>query len=886
MIEKTTGGAHSATPSVIERLARTCYCRRRLVVVLWIALVVALSGIGSALSQEFRSTFQLPGSDSQAAMDLLEEAGVQGRAGQLTGQIVVAAPDVRAPAVRRALDGLLAEIQTGVEGVRSVSPFGPDGVSQIAPSRDVAFAEISFSNDLTFDEAAKRGREVKDIGAGAELPDGTTIEYGGQIFAEEPEFSSEAFGFLAAIVILLIAFGSLLAMGLPLVTALFGIACGYAIVEVATRFLDVPNFAPAGVAMVAIGVGIDYALFIVTRFREELAAGLEPEDAVVRSLATAGRSVLFAGSTVVVSLLGLLLIGQSSIQALALASAAGVAMVMLASITLLPALLGFAGRSIDRFGLPHRRRRTAAGSGSAWARWSRVVQRRPWPIAIAGFAVMLTLSAPVLSMHLGFSDAGNKPTSDTTRRAYDLLSDSFGPGFNGPLFIAADLPGPPAEDTAVLGRLVRSLRSDGGVALVTPPVRPDAGLALVQVFPTTSPQDEATDELVRRLRDGVIGSAVAGTSARVHVGGAPAVTIDFSEFQLSKLPILIGAVLALSFLLLLVVFRSVLVPLKAVVMNLLSIGAAYGVVVAIFQWGWGGSLLGVGEPGPFEAWAPMMLFAIVFGLSMDYEVFLLSRVKEEYDKDGDNARAVADGLSKTARLITAAAAIMFFVFGGFVLGTDRALQLFGLGLAVAVLVDATIVRLVLVPATMELLGDKNWWLPGWLERVLPRVSIEGRPPGAEIRRVAARRATSADGAVTRPIAYWLRKADDAINSHVDDVLDERGLSRVHGLVLNAISRSDTATRAALQRALATVADQQEVRDALDDLARAGWIVRTRKGYALTDDGAQGRQEVRRLVADVRKQAVAGVREKDYSTTLATLERVVENLSANGNGTGT
>ncbi len=870
---------------MLQRLARTCYVRRRYVVLGWILLVVALSMLGSALSQDFRTSFELKGSDSQAATDLLEEAGFGSRGTQLSGQIVFTSPDgVGAPAVRSAMQPLFAKIGREVDGIGVVGPYEQRGAAQVSPDGKVAFAEVAFG-DITFDEASDRGKEVIALVDATALPGGIDLEFGGDVFRAEPEFSSEAFGFVAAMIILLVAFGSLLAMGLPLLTALFGIACGYAIVEVATRFLDVPQFAPAAVAMVAIGVGIDYALFIVTRYREELAEGLEPQDAVVRSLTTAGRSVLFAGSTVVISLLGLLLIGQASIQALAIAAAAGVAMVMLASITLLPALLGFVGHSIDKLGLPHRRRQKAA-TGSLWIRWSHVVQRRPWPVAILGLAAMLVLAAPVLSMHLGFSDAGNRPETDTTRRAYDLLSESFGPGFNGPLFLAVELPGDPAQDAAVLSRLAAGLRADDGVALATPPIRvtpersggatgPDA--ALVQVFPKTSPQDEGTDALVQRLRDRVAPAAARGSAADVHVGGAPAVAADFSQFQLDKLPILIGAVLALSFLLLLVVFRSLLVPLKAVVMNLLSIGAAYGVVVAIFQWGWGGSLLGIGEPGPFEAWAPMMLFAIVFGLSMDYEVFLLSRIREEYDKDGRNARAVADGLAKTARLITAAATIMFFVFAGFVLSADRALQLFGLGLAAAVLVDATIVRLVLVPATMELLGDRNWWLPAWMERVLPRVRIE---VGAE------QVARPAVATASRPIVYWLDKADAAVNARIDDVLEDSGLSRMHWQALHLISKSDVASRRDVQRALAAFAeDGWDVPGVLRELVDAGWIARSRGGYSLTEGGRIGHSDLKEGIAGVRLLAVAGIRSKDHATTVATLERVIANLSGNGNGRG-
>ena len=354
-----------------------------------------------------------------------------------------------------------------------------------------------------------------------------------------------------------------------------------------------------------------------------------------------------------------------------------------------------------------------------------MIQRRPWPAAIIGFLVLLLLAVPLLSMRLGFNDAGNRPTSDTTRRAYDLIAEGFGPGFNGPLLIVAETPNG-ASDVEVMNELSAAVNDDPGVAFATAAITPEGGegdVALVQVFPTTDPQDEDTADLVNRLRDEVV-PAVTGDQLDVKVGGLTAAVDDFAEYTASRLPIFVGAVLVLSFLLLMLVFRSLLVPLKAVIMNLLSIGAAYGVVVAVFQWGWAGDLFGLGRSAPIEAWAPVFIFAVVFGLSMDYEVFLLSRIREEYDRTHDNATAVADGLALTARVITAAAAIMVCVFGSFVFGTDVALKIMGLGLAVAVLVDATIVRLVLVPSTMELLGDWNWWMPKWLDRILPRVHVE------------------------------------------------------------------------------------------------------------------------------------------------------------------
>ena len=716
----------------------------------WVVFVPAMIVLGGVAGGELHNNFDLPGSEAQEASDLLEAGGFRGQAGE-TGQIVIGSDEgVERAEVQGAVDDLIAAVRDDVPDVEVVSPYD-NPRAQISEDGTVAYADVQFgTTDL--DEAIALAEDIRAVYDDFDPPAGVEIELGGGLFIEEVEFSSEGIGFLAAMIILLIAFGSVLAMGLPLLVAIFGIVCGLMIVNLATHVLDIPDFAPSAVAMIGIGVGIDYALLIVTRYREELGAGREPEGAVVRALSTAGRSVLFAGTTVVLAMLSLLVFPTAVTQSLAVVISAGVLMVMLASLTLLPALLGFAGRSIDRLSIHRKSHVARSGEASLWYRWSRIVQRYPWPAALGGLVVLLVLAIPVFSMRLGFGDTGNRPETDTTRRAYDMLSNGFGPGFNGPLFIAVDLPADQGEAEDVLGRLTTALDDDRNVDLVLPPfVNDDGSVALVQAFPKTSPQDKRTTDLVHRLRDDVVPAATEGSDVEVHVGGAPAGVVDFADFQSSRLPLFIGAVLVLSFLLLMAVFRSLLVPLKAVVMNLLSIGAAYGVIVAVFQWGWGADALGLGEEGPIEAWAPMMLFAIVFGLSMDYEVFLLSRIKEEYGRTGDNrppdptlpplaaapssplrnSRAVADGLARTARLITAAAAIMICVFAGFMLSVERSLQLFGMGLAVAVLIDATIVRLILVPATMELLGDRNWWIPRWLDNRLPRIDVEGADPEEE-----------------------------------------------------------------------------------------------------------------------------------------------------------
>jgi len=709
---------------MLQRLARTMYRRRRRVVIVWIAVLIGTFAIANAAGGAFHTNFKLPGSESQAAFDLLKRSGFRERTGVQAQIVFDAKQGVDDSAVRAAVERLFQRVGREVPRVGVVSPYSPEGARQIGHGGHIAYAEVNLA-DRSQEGYKHAGDQIEAL-AGRVHVSGVHVALGSDIFAHtNPGGASEAVGVLAAMAILLVAFGSLLAMGLPIMTALFGIGTGAALVLIVRNVVDMPDFTMAAVAMVGIGVGIDYALFIVTRYREALRAGLEPEGAVVRAVDTAGRAVLFAGTTVMISILGLLLMKLSSNRGVAIAISLGVLMTMVASITLLPAVLGFVGRNIDKLGLPHRRRATEQPRASIWYRWSRVLQRRPWPAVIIGFALLLVLAAPVVSMRLGFADAGNRPTSDTTRQAYDLLSRGFGKGFNGPLLLAAKTPGGPA-DASALGHLRADVQRTRDVSFATQPQFNRAGtVAIMQVYPSSAPQDKATEDLVHRLRDRVTPGAATGNDVKVYVGGVTAAAEDFAEYTSSRLPLFMGAVLVLSFLFLLVVFRSILVPLKAVVMNLLSIGAAYGVVVAAFQWGWGKELLGIGKAGPVEAWAPIFLFAVVFGLSMDYEVFLLSRIREEYERTRNNATAVADGLAVTARVITAAAAIMICVFGSFVFGDEYSLRLFGLGLAVAVFVDATIVRLVLVPATMELLGDWNWWIPRWLDRLLPQVHIGG-----------------------------------------------------------------------------------------------------------------------------------------------------------------
>jgi RND superfamily putative drug exporter len=704
---------------MLQRLAAWCYRRRRRVVVLWIVALIAVSAVGSSVGSTFSQGFSLSGTESQQAADLLASR-FPARAGD-EGQIVFTPAGA---AVQGRMEALFAEVAK-VPGVTAVvSPYGADGARQIARDGDVAYATVQFDKPAAkiTDATINQIRRLADRAGG----DGVQVALGGRMFQEMGALGpAELIGILAAIVILLVAFGSLLAMGLPILIALFGIGIGLGLVELLSHVIATPDFATQLASMIGIGVGIDYALFIVTRYRQGLGEGLQPEHAVVRAIDTAGRAVVFAGCTVVISLLGLFLMGVDFVNGMAVGTSVTVGIVMLASITLLPAILGFAGRTIDRFSI-RRNQSPNPREQSMWFKWSRVVQRRPWPAFFGGLLILVVLAIPMFSMRLAFPDSGGNPTSDTTRRAYDLVAHGFGDGFNGPLILAAEFP--KGSDTAALDALVTKLRATPDVAAVTPPsVNPAGDAAVIRVIPASSPQSVSTTDLVDTLRSRVIPSAVKGTDVQVHVGGLTASSVDVSQRLSSRLPVFIGAVLVLSFLLLMAVFRSLLVPLKAVIMNLLSIGAAYGVVVAVFEWGWFSSVFGVEKTGPIAPFIPMMMFAILFGLSMDYEVFLLSRIREEYDRTGDNALAVADGLASTARVITAAALIMVTVFGSFVLGDATTIKLFGLGLATAIFIDATVVRMVLVPATMELLGDRNWWFPRWLDRLIPRLHVEAGP---------------------------------------------------------------------------------------------------------------------------------------------------------------
>jgi RND superfamily putative drug exporter len=701
----------------LARLADIAYRRRGRMVLAWIAALVVIIGVGSSLAGEYNANYNTPGSESKAASELTEQR-FDGYSSQEVYVVWKDPAGATRPAARERVDVFLAEAQR-VDHVAAPTP--------IRVSQDGTIGSTTLPLTIEGWDVPKEDGEQLIAAAEKNSVDGLQIKLGGDpIYRAQESTPPEGIGFLGGAIVLLIAFGSVVAAGLPLAIALvgLGISSGGLIVLLA-NVLDVPDWTTAVSGLIGIGVGIDYALLVLTRFRAALNAGKDRHDAVVEAITTAGRSVIIAGATVVIAVLGLFLTGLPYMYGVAISASLAVLVVMLAAVSLLPALLSYLGPRVDRLRIPllGRTLKVEGDGESPAARWSHAVQRRPWTAAILATAVLLALAAPALGMRLGFPDAGNDPSDTMTRQAYDLQTEGFGPGTNGPLVIAAELPDRSAATE--IDALAERLRDERGVAFVPEPQINDQGdAAIVTVIPTTSPQDAETEDLVNRLRDDVLPDAVGASGISAQIGGVTAALEDQSEFIKDRLPLFIAGVVGLSFLLLLIAFHSPLISLKAAVMNLLSVGAAYGVMTLAAKGGPFSELIGIDHEVPIAPFMPVMMFAILFGLSMDYEVFLISRIREEYLKDGDTRRAVADGLAKTARVITAAAAIMVVVFLAFLAAPDVFLKLFGIGLASAIFLDATIVRMVLVPAVMQLLGDRNWWIPNWLERSLPRLDVE------------------------------------------------------------------------------------------------------------------------------------------------------------------
>jgi RND superfamily putative drug exporter len=709
------------------KIARWCLDHRRRVVLAWVAVAVLTTVVAQAAGRNYATNFELPGTESQHALNLLKrEFPTQGGD---TDTIVfhTSSGTVYGPRVRGAIEPLIARVARMPHVALVVSPYhGLRGKLQVSPDRRTAFAAVFYDkppNQL----ANSTGTPVLNAVHGVHVP-GLRVAAGGQVIENAEGFSvgpATAVGALAALAILLITFGTLIAAGMPLLTAAFGLVTGVAIIGLLTHVTAMPNVTTELALMIGLGVGIDYALFIVTRFREAHTRLGDVRASVLEAMDTSGRAVLLAGTTVVIALLGMFATGVSFLYGLAIGSVVAVLFTMLASLTLLPALLSRFGTRLVK---PTRAaaRRTAAGKlprASFWRRWSEVVRAHPLILTLVALAIMVAIVIPVGGLRLANSDAGNDPANMSTRQAYDLMAKGFGPGFSGPLSLVAEIHG--SSGAAALRPLWSAVHATPDVAAVTAPrISPSGAVAVIQAYPRSAPQASATFDLVHRLRDHVLPPLEHRTGVRVLVGGFTAGSVDFAGVLSNKLPIFIAIVVVLSALLLFVIFRSLVIPLQAAAMNLLSIGGALGATVLVFQKGVLSSLFGVQE-APVEPWIPVIIFAVVFGLSMDYEVFLISRVREQWVKSGNASDAVVDGIAFTGRVITAAAAIMICVFLSFVLGNERSLKEFGFGLAVAVFLDAIVIRCVLLPAFLELLGPLTWKLPRWLDARLPHFNIEG-----------------------------------------------------------------------------------------------------------------------------------------------------------------
>ncbi|MEU9034752.1 MMPL family transporter [Streptomyces sp. NPDC048352] len=715
-------------------IARWCLRHRLVTVLIWLLALGGTAAAAGAAGTAFSNDYEVPGTESAKAHALLRE-GFHGQGGD-TDTIVWRAPDhrtARTPDIEqrmtRALDAVAA--LPGVASVASPYAPGPAGTAQISRDGRTAYAVVTFDRQADSVPKAQAKAVVDTAKNPTTEAGGLQVELGGRavgLTGTPSGHLAEVIGVAIAAVVLFLAFGSLAASLLPIATALVSVGSAYFGITLLGHAMPVADFAPMLGTLVGLGVGIDYALFIVTRHRKGLARGLTVEEAAESAVATTGRAVVFAGATVCIALLGMLVLRLDFLDGVALAASLTVILTVAASVTLLPALLSYLGmRALSR---RERRRLAADGprtqppAGFA-ARWSAFVERHPKPLGLLAVLLMAGLALPALSLHLGTSDQGNDPAASTTRKAYDLLADGFGPGTNGPLTVVARLDG--AGDRVAVGRLTEALRTTEGVASAGPAVFNRSGdTAVLTVVPESAPQARATSELVETLRRDVIPRARHGSSMDAHVGGVTAGYDDFAEVIVGKLPLFVGVVIALGCVLLLLAFRSIGIPLKAAAMNVAAVASSFGVVVAVFQWGWGSEPLGLGSAGPIEPFLPVIMVSVLFGLSMDYQVFLVSRMYEEWLETGDNRRAVRVGLAETSRVINSAAVIMISVFLAFVLSGDRLIAMFGIALAAAVALDAFVLRTLLVPALMHLLGGANWWIPAWLDRRLPRISIE--PP--------------------------------------------------------------------------------------------------------------------------------------------------------------
>ena len=709
----------------MKSLGRFAFQKKYYVIGFWLIALFGITAIAQSVGSNFSDSFSLPGTESSKALALLGKAFPRQAGDTETIVFDVKTGTVNDPAVKSAMRDVFAKV-AGITSVGVVkSPYDQANMLQISHDLRTAYAPVVF----TVGERLLKSKDVKalvNLGKAATTPN-LEVEFGGQAVGQlnAPKGSpGEIIGIIAAGVILFISFGSFFAMLLPLGVALLALGTASGIVTLLTHAIGIASFAPILGSLIGLGVGVDYALFIVSRYRREISRGVDPIDAAAKSVDTSGRAVLFAGATVCIALLGLFVLRLSFLNGVAIAASTTVLVTMAASLTLLPALFGVMKRRVHS-----RRSRKSIDSGtlqdheqSMWARWSRSVARAPKVLTLGAIAVIAILSIPFFSLHLGSSDQGNNPKGTTTRSAYDLLASGFGPGTNGPLQVIAEIKSP--ADKATLQQVASALASAPGIVEVSPVITSSDGtVGLLQVIPSTGPQDVKTSNLIKSLRTSLIPKALAGSTTSIYVGGTTAIFDDFATVISGKLPLFIGVIILLGCLLLLLAFRSLVIPLTAGLMNLFAAGASFGIVVAMFQWGWGQKLLNIGA-GPIEAFLPVIMLAILFGLSMDYQVFLVSRMHEEWLHTKENGKAIIVGQTETGRIITSAALIMITVFGSFVFGGEKVIKEFGIGLASAVFIDAFVLRTVLVPALMHLFGNSNWWIPKWLDKSLPHLSVD------------------------------------------------------------------------------------------------------------------------------------------------------------------
>jgi putative drug exporter of the RND superfamily len=709
-------------------MARACALHPWRTLAVWLVVIVGVAASANVFGGKLANDITIPGSDAQKAVDLLEERFPE-RSGDSTQLVFYSKDGLRGAEAKEAI-GDASEAASKIEGVISVGdPYAQKG-GGLSKDGTIGFVEVQF--DKPGYEVEPTDVEQLEDDVREAVGDSLQVELGGTVMdsVQVEAHTSEMIGLLAAVIVLLAVLGTAVAMAIPMTLAIVSVGIGMSLLTLMAALVSVNNVTPILAVMIGLGVAIDYALFIVMRFRQELSNGSAPVDAATTAVATAGRAVIFAGTTVAISISGLAVIGIPFVAIMGFGTALAVIVSVLSAITILPAVLGKLGHRIDNAKVPFTKSHDGAEAqaNTPVARFGRLVTSHPKTAVVATLAVIATLVIPLMSMQLGTADAGTDPADTTTRKAYDLLAEGFGPGFNGPLLVAVDQ----KNDPGAADKLAAAFSKTDGVATVIPPITNEAGdTAQIPVYPTTSPQSTDTSDLVTTFRDDVIPATLGDSGAKAHVGGTVATNDDVASKIADKFPLFLLYVVGITFLLLTMAFRSIVVAAKAAITTLLSAAAAFGVLVAVFEWGWMQGFVGLDQSGPTSSFLPVIVLSILFGLSMDYEVFLASRIREEFVHGGNAHRAINDGVAAVGRVIIAAALIMGSVFWAFILTDDRVVKSFGLGLGVAILVDALIVRLILVPAVMKLLGNHAWYIPRWLDRILPNLTIEAPSQKAE-----------------------------------------------------------------------------------------------------------------------------------------------------------